>query len=248
MTTKYKYRNGIWTLFESSTHESMPIGAPIQFHEDFKGTTLTDGTTIWTNKDISILGATVRANLADQHGGVFQLGIVAQAEEEEAGLTMGDQLNFNLDKGFIIEFRAALNTLPTLLTEIYFGIANNYVKGRLAAADEGPTVHAIFHFSIFGAVAGGLCHIFTDDGSTDNAQVTTGITVVKDAYHIFKIDFTQIANVLFYIDGARVAPATTFDMSNGSNVMVQPYMMIYKDGGAGLGDLYVDSVRIWSKR
>lgn len=248
MTTKAKYRNGVYTLFDSSTHESISVGAPIYFFDDFGGTTLKAGATIWTAKDISVAGTTVEANLADQHGGIFQLAMDAQDEEQEAGMTWGNQLNFNMDKGPIIEFRAALHTLPTLLTEIYFGVANDYVKGRLAAADEGPTVHAVFHFSIFGAVAGGLAEIYTDDDSTDNGPVTTGVTVLADAYHIFKIDFTQIANVLFYIDGVRVANTTTFSMANGSNVVVQPYLMVYKDSGAGLGDVYFDYVKVWSKR
>lgn len=161
---------------------------------------------------------------------------------------MGDSLILNLDKGPIIEFRAALHTLPTLLAEIYFGVANAYTKGRLAAADEGPTVHAVFHFSVHDAVDGGLARIFTDDTVNQNEHVTTGITIVPDAFHIFKIDFTTITDVLFYIDGVRVASGTTFDMNQGSNVVVQPYMMLYKDGGAGVGEIYFDYVRAWSKR
>jgi len=31
-------------------------------------------------------------------------------------------------------------------------------------------------------------------------------------------------------------------MANGTNVMVQPYIMCYKSAGAGLGTLYVDYV------
>lgn len=241
MTTKAKYRNGIYTLFESSSNESMPIGAPILLDEEFLGTTLVAGTTIWTAKDTH--ANAIETNIADQHGGVFGLHIDLTEAEMEAGLTMGDQLNFNLDKGFIIEYGVSLKVLPTLLTEAYWGVGNNYVKGTLAAADQGPTVHAMFMADGTGAIT-----IHTDDASTDNDAVATGVTVVAEALHVYKIDFTTITNVLFYIDGVRVASGTTFSMANGTNVVVQPYMMLYKSAGAGLGDVYIDYVKVWGKR
>ena len=242
MTTRYTYRNGLLTFYESSTAESMPVGAPILLYEEFLGTTLVAGATLWLAKDTH--AEATEANIADQHGGVMGLGIGVTDAEQEAGLTMGNQLNLNLDKGFIIEYVVALQTLPTLLTEIYFGVGDNYVKGRLAAADEGPLVHAMFMADGSGAIT-----IHTDDnGGEDNNAIATGVTVLAGIKHVFKIDFTTIGDVLFYIDGARVASSTGFSMANGTNVMVQPTMMVYKSAGAGLGDLYVDSVKVWSKR
>lgn len=241
MSTKQVYRNGIWTLYESTTQERVAPFAPILLYEEFFGTTLVAGATLWLAKDIH--ADATEANIADQHGGVFGMGIGATDAEQEAGLTMNDQLNFNLDKGFVIEYVASLKVLPTLLTEIYFGVGNNYVKGTLAAADQGPTVHAAFMFD-----GSGACTLHTDDASTDNNAIATGVTVVAEAQHVFKIDFTTITDVLFFIDGNNVGSATTFDMSNGSNVVVQPYMMVYKSAGAGLGTLYINSVRVWSKR
>jgi hypothetical protein len=241
MSTKQVYRNGIWTLYESTTHERVAPFAPILFYEEFLGTTLVAGATIWTAKDIH--AEATEANIADQHGGVFGMGIGATDAEQEAGLTMGDHLNFNLDKGPIIEFVAALHTLPTLLAEIYFGIGNNYTKGTLAAADQGPTIHAAFMFD-----GSGVCTLHTDDnGGEDNNAVATGVTILADIYHVFRIDFTTITDVLFFIDGVNVGTAG-LSMANGADVVVQPYMMVYKSAGAGLGDLYVDSVKIWSKR
>lgn len=243
MSTKQVYRNGIWTLYESTTHERVAPFAPIVFHEEFKGTTLVAGTTIWTAHHTETLGTPVYANVADQHGGVFSLALDVTGEEQEAGLTWGDQLNFNLDKGFVIEFVAALHVLPTALAEVYFGVGGNYVAGELAAADNGPLIHAAFMFD-----GSGACTIHTDDGATDNDAIATGVTVLVDAQHVFQIDFTTITDVLFFIDGVNVGSATTFDMSNGTNVVIQPYLNVYKSAGAGLGDLYVDSVRVWSKR
>jgi hypothetical protein len=75
--------------------------------------------------------------------------------------------------------------------------------------------------------------------------VATGVTATAAAYNIYRIDFTTITDVKFYIDGVAVGSGTTFDMSTGTGVMVQPYLMCYKSGGAGLGTLYVDYVRMW---
>jgi hypothetical protein len=75
--------------------------------------------------------------------------------------------------------------------------------------------------------------------------VTTGITVVEDVFHIYRIDFTNAADVKFYIDGVAVATSTTFNMSEGSAVMVQPFLEAHKEAGAGVGSLYVDYVKIF---
>lgn len=249
MSTKARYNNGILEFYESTTQERVAVFAPVQFIEDFLGKYLDlynaadNSAGKWIAKDTSAVGTTAEAIVANQPGGVMHLALDAQNEEQEAGLYMNDSLHFNLDKGVVVEFRAAAHVLPTLLAECYFGVANAYVKGTLAAADQGPTVHAMFMLDGSGAVT-----IHTDDTANDNNAVATGVTVLADAFHVFRIDFSNPADVKFYIDGNRVAGTTTFDMSTGTNVVVQPYMMNYKSGGAGLGDMYFDYVKCWSKR
>lgn len=241
MTTKAKYRNGIFTLFESTTHETIFAAAPFDIKDHFEGTviqTVAAGVKGWTVKDTSVAGNALPIIVANQAMGVVSLHLDGGSDEkEESGLYVADALNFNLDKGPIIEIIAAVAVTPTLQTELYFGLANAYVEGPIAEADAGPTIHAFFCFD--GSLA---CKIFTDDTSNDNDAVATGITVVEGAYHIFKIDMTTISDVLFFIDGARVGSATTFDMSTGSNVVVQPFLMAHKEIGLGVGTLYVDKV------
>jgi hypothetical protein len=245
MSIKAAWRNGILTFYDANTHERVLPLAPLVFVDDFLSTDLMVAASDvrgWTKKDTGV-GNVPAAILANQHGGVVQMGLDATNEKQEAGLYMGDALNWNLDKGPIIEIGAAIHTTPTGQAEIYFGLANAYVEGPIAEADAGPTVHAFFCFD--GALA---CKIFTDDTSNDNDAVATGVTVVEDALHIFRIDATNPADVKFFIDGVQVAPATTFDMSTGANVVLQPFIMVHKETGTGLGVLYVDFVRIWSPR
>jgi len=243
MGTKARWNAGVLTFYDGSTYETVNPNAPLYFYDDFEGAeirTTAAGVAGWTLKDT---GGSSEAIIANQHGGVVGLTLAVTNEKEEAGLYMGDVLNWNLDKGPIFECRAAVHVAPTVQSELYFGMANAYVEGPIAEADAGPTVHAFFCFD------GGLaCTIHTDDAATDNDAIATGITVLADVYHVFRIDFTTITDVKFYIDGVAVGTGTTFSMANGTNVVTQPFLMAHKETSAGLGVLYVDYVKIWSPR
>jgi hypothetical protein len=238
MGTKYGYRNGILTFFEGTTHERVKPCAPILLDEDFIGALNANK---WTTIDN---GDETELKVANQHGGIFELLFTTKDEKQTPGLYAGDRLEFNIDKGPIFEARVAIQTLPTLLAEFFFGMSGVHADGTLSTG-AGPLIHAFF-------LADGSGEIFvrTDDGTTASAIVTTGVTVIAGAYHIFRIDLTQPENVLFYIDGVRVAPTTTFDMSTGSPNL-QPYFRGHKatDGTtATVGALRIDSVRVWNKR
>jgi hypothetical protein len=242
MSTKMRWRNGIATFYDGTTQESMPV-APFVLYDDFEGTvirTVAAGVKGWTVKDTAGGAETI---LANQHGGILSLALTAGNEKQEAGIYLGDALNFNLDKGPIFECRAAVHTAPTDQGELYFGLTNAYVEGPIAEADAGPTVHALFMFD------GGLvCTIHTDDTANDNDAKPTGVTAVLDAFHVFRIDFTTASDVKFFIDGVAVGTATTFDMSTGANVVTQPFIMAHKETGTGVAELYVDYVKVWSAR
>jgi hypothetical protein len=93
-----------------------------------------------------------------------------------------------------------------------------------------------------------LCE--SDDTTNNNDDVAAGVTVLATEWHIYRIDFTNLADVKFFIDGAGVATGTTFDMSNlaGAELILQPYVSIDKGADAGLGTLLLDYVKIWSNR
>jgi len=246
MSTKSKWINGILTFFDGGTFETVRPLAPFVFEDDFEGTvirTTAAGVAGWTVKDTSAVGVALPAILVNQPGGVVRLLLDAQSEKQESGLYLGDALNFNIDKGPIFECRVNVAVLPTGQAEVYFGLANAYVEGPIAEADAGPTVHAFFCLDGAGAVT-----VHTDDTSNDNDAVATGVTAVAGTYNIFRIDMTTPASVKFYIDGVGVATGTTFDMSTGTNVVLQPFLMAHKEAGTGLGTADVDYVRVWSPR
>ena len=90
----------------------------------------------------------------------------------------------------------------------------------------------------------------TDDTTNNNDDISTGHTAVAGTYDIYRIDFTTIADVKFFINGTRVATGTTFDMSNlsAAEQQMQPYFSLDKASGTGLGDINIDYVKIFSNR
>jgi hypothetical protein len=236
MAIRGKWSNGILIFFEATTHETVLPVAPILFQDDF--VSAVDAR--WTAKDT---GAATEALVADTANGVLGLALDATNEKQEAGYYFNNERNFALNLGPVFECRAALHVLPTGQSEIYFGLAGDYVEGPIAEADAGPAEHIFFCFD-----GSGACKIFTDDTSTDNDAVATGVTVVADAYHIFKIDCSDPTSVKFYIDGAQVAASTTFTVNAVAALALQPFLICHKETGTGLGNIYVDYVRCWQKR
>ena len=243
-STKAKWRANQLAFYDGSTYETTLPLAPFYWIDDF----VTDaqikaaGVPGWTVVDTSLAGDTTPIQVADISCGAFQVMLDTDDEEEESGLHMNDQREINLDNGPIIEFRIKASTLATALAELYFGVAGDYVKGTVVAADQGPLIHSFFVMD-----GSGIVTIHTDDTENETAAggIATGITVLATAYHVYRIDFTNVADVKFYIDGAGVATTTTFNMSQGTAVKVQPYIMCYKSAGAGVGTLEIDYVRIW---
>jgi hypothetical protein len=245
-TTKSRWKNGILEFYDSATAETIRAMAPLWFCDDFLGYQLNDYVVaeqtgaIWLAKDTS---GGAEALLADGPSGILRLALTADNEKQEAGLYWGDERPLVLNQGLNIEFRAALHTLPTGQAEIYFGLAGDYVEGPIAEADAGPAEHIFFAFD-----GSGACKLFTDDATTDTDATATGITVLADAYHIYRIDCTTITDIKFCIDGARVGAATTHAVGATAALALQPFIMVHKETGTGVGELYVDYVKIWQKR
>ena len=237
MSTKSKYVGGNLTFYESTTFEWVQPLAPVTFYEDFLGTDIRD-VDVWTVKDVSSSGNTTPLIAADVANGVARLPLDSQSEAQESGLYFGDQRPFVLNQGLIFEARVALQTLPTLLSEAVFGLAGNYN----AVADS--VAEGIW----FKADGGGAIVAESDDASANNDDESTGITLTATTFAIFRIDCRDIEDIRFFINGASVATATTFDASNVETLALQPYVHIAKASGEGLGVLDIDYVRVWQNR
>lgn len=236
--TRAKWRNNQLAFYDGSTFETVMPVSPTYLYDDFLGTVV--NTNKWTEVEVGDSTKAIATSALTYH-------LHVTAETEEAGIYASDDKAWDLDKGCIFECRLAVHVAPTLGGEIFIGVTNDSMASgsmRILNADEQAKYAAFGFYATLGA--GLTAAIRTDDATLDSGIISSATTVVLDAYHIYRIDFTDVADVQFSIDGVSVAGTTTFNMSTGANVMVQPMVIAQKNGAnAGLGDIYVDYIRMW---
>ena len=238
---KWNWHNtGHQVWYDKSTFETLKTTYPLYFYDDFLGSaggSVFDGTEIWNVVDVN---DATEAIVADSSNGLFRLHMHVTSEDEDAVLYHNDNRTFDIDNGLIFETKIDVATIPTLTTEAVWGMAGDHDL-------DNDTVAESCWFKLDGS---GAVVVESDDAGTDNDDVATGVTVVPGTANIYRIDFTSLTNVKFFIDGVRVAASTTFDISTltGATAMLQPYFDMNKTGDAGLGDLDIDYVKIWSNR
>ena len=229
---------GHLVMYHPTTFETIWASYPLQFREDFTGTAfLADGTTIWNKVDVNSATEDI---VADSSNGQFLLHLAANDEAEDAVLYHGDNKTFDLGNGLIFECRVNMAVEPGTGVTTVFGMCGDHNLDK-------DTVTEAAWFRLDASMA---VNVETDDTTNNNDDVSTGITAVAGAYNIFRIDFSNLSNVKFFIDGTRVATGTTFDMSNlsASEQQMQPYFSLDKASGTGLGDMNIDYVLIMSNR
>jgi hypothetical protein len=178
--------------------------------------------------------------VADAAGGVMSLALTADNQAQDAMISFNDQLTFNIANGGVLEFRAALSVLPTTGVAVVAGACGPHNLDKDTTA-----VNAWFRWQ-----ASATLLTESDDTTNNNDDTATGVTTVVSVYNIYKIDFNVLASVKFYVNGARVSAATTFDMSNltAAESVIQPYFSLDKASGTGVGTLLIDYVKFWGKR
>jgi hypothetical protein len=244
---KWNWHNtGHQVWYDNSTFETLESTYPLQFYDDFLGSaggSVFDATMIWQVIDVSAGGAVTTAIAADSSNGLFVLALDAtQAEDEDAVLYQNDNRNFDVDNGLIFETKVDVAVLPTLTAEAVFGMCGDHNLDNDTAAES-----CWFKLDGSGAVV-----VENDDATAGhtNDDVATGVTAVPGTYNIYRIDFTTLSDVKFFIDGARVASGTTFNMSTltGATAILQPYFSLDKTNDLGAGTLNIDYVKILTNR
>jgi hypothetical protein len=244
MPTKSKYKNGILEFYDSTTQERVAPFAPVLFYDDF----LSANTVVpaagssesgmhWVKKIVGSAPPTV-AGVADGANGIVACTLTSASEKQDAALYFDDQRNFVLTQGCVFEARVKLAVLPTSNAELVWGLVGDWADG----AD------AITYSAFFTADGSGEVICEMDDNATD-ASATSGVTLTANDWAVCRIDFSDINNVLFFINGNHVATSTTFAYAaTGANATLQPFFQAYKASGTGVGTLQVDYVRVWQKR
>lgn len=236
MSIKARYRSGNIEYYESTTQQVVHATAPVLFRHQFHGHTL-DETNTWTAIQTGTASDQDPVLVDGVGGGVCSLPLDSTSEEQTSAIYMNNIRTFDLNASLVCEFRAQIVTLPTLLSDITWGMAGDYNKA----------VASITELAVFKVDGSGALLIDTDDTTNDERDTATATTLVAGTNYVFRIDCRTLSDVKFFVNGARQAPATTFDMSNltTAEAMMQPLGLAYKSTGAGLGVIYISDVTIW---
>lgn len=226
--------------YDPDTGETIWSTYPLQYVEDFLGVAgggPFDGTTKWNVVDV---GHATEAIVADSSNGQFLLHLTADNEAQDAVLYHGDNKTFDLGNGLIFEARVDIAVTPGTGVCAVFGMAGDHNLDK-----DSVTEHAWFRLQAAASIL-----VETDDTTNDNDDKDTGFDITNGTYRVYRIDFTNLADVKFFVDGNRVLKSTQFDMSNlsAAEQQMQPYFSLDKASGTGLGDINIDYVKIFSKR
>jgi len=195
-----------------------------KYRYDFRGHHLIPATasgagTPFVKADTSSAGSPTMQGLT---GGGLRMQLASTNEVENLCLYMGDVLPFDIDE--IISFEVIAKTVASLdsATQIAFGLA----------AARNDAIDSLSAAALFRCVGDNNVVVETDDGTNDNDDVATGLTLGA-TWKRFGMEFAsrnttmeppsvslgRKSNIEFY--GAndhgskrRVASGTRFDMSN----------------------------------
>ena len=244
---KWNWHNtGHQVWYDKSTFETLKTSYPLYFYEDFNGETgggPFDGTTVW---DVVTAGAGAAAIVANQSNGLFRLTVSNAAGAEDAVLYHSDNRTFDVTNGVIFETKIDVSVI---LGSTGAGTVEGVIGmcGAHALGNDAILQNAWFKMDESGAI---VCETDDNGAPIDNDDVATGVTAVAGTPNIYRIDFTNLANVKFFIDGVRVCTSTTFNLNalTGATAMLQPYIELDCDADASEGQFDIDYVKIWSNR
>ena len=232
------------SFYDTNTQETLVRLNPLVFEDDFVGAGHTAGIPAagspvagyaWVKK---IVGSPTVAIVANGAGGIVACALAATSEKEDAALYCNDQLTFDVTKNLVFESRAAMAVLPTTLVEMVLGLQSAWIDGPDNAS----------YYLRFQAKASGLVYCQSYDGTT-TTSVSSGVTLVAAAYHLFRIDASNVADIAFYIDGTRVnAVGSVGFAATGSSAVLQLYASAYKASGTGVGTLNLDTMMVATDR
>lgn len=182
--------------------------------------TATGGHNGWTIADTSAAGTPTYQTI-NENGGAMKILLDNTSEVQNVCMYQGDVLALNPALLQSIEMECKVAAIGAATT-LVFGIGS-------ARNDAVASVACCAWFRILGSGSTSNVLIDTRDGTNSQTSIATGVTL-SSTYKKFVIDFTNgLADVRFFIDGARVAGSTIFNMSLISSTQnLQPLIQLQK--------------------
>lgn len=252
-TTRAEFRAGVQYEYDYNTLETCVSSAPFQFGDEFVGAGHSAGVPAagspaagypWVKKIVGAAPPTVAAQTIGS-GGLMVCTLLSNSEAEEASLYFNDSLQVDTTKIGQIEWRCALSVAPSAAgAQAFLGLGSAWVGGPQNLA----------RYMGFGWTANNNLLIWSKDaiGSTISqaAAFAGGSAIATDtAQHVYRIDWSNPADLAFFVDGSRVNTANSITwQATGTNAILQPWHTVYKPSGVGLGTLTIDKIDIFVNR
>jgi hypothetical protein len=213
-----------------------------QVFEDFIGNAFPSATGPLTTKETSAAGTMVLAVVEDADCGHFKMGFDATDEAQVGTLYTGNNRNIDPASNPVAIFRLNVQATPAAPDTLVFGLASDQ-------ADDADTIASHATFRITGANLTLLLE--SDNGVTDNDDKAPdqAHTLTANTMYEFKVDASDVANVLFYwratVGGAwtqLTSGATAFSVH--ATTGLQPFIQWQKASGTGTKYILVDYVQV----
>jgi len=235
------------SFFDDATFERVIPLKRVGFTNDFFGAEAAIPTSAnvgfpFIAKLVQTAGTPTAARVANAVAGVVGLALDATSEKQEATLYFGDSLEFDVTKALEFEFVLQLHALPSAAAvEMVWGMQSAWIDGPDNAS----------YYVEFQCLGNGAVNVRTKDG-VNTLSNAAGVSLTTTGQHIFRVDCTDVTNIQFFVDGAKVSPVPPAALmafaATGANAVLQPYVSVYKASGTGVGTIYVDAVRAWMNR
>lgn len=233
-------------FFDGSTHESLLPVFPVVFYTDFLGIA-NDGTNDLAEDTDS--GTSAAMDIVAGVNGIYEFDSGTVPDKH---LALSTELVFQAALGCGMEFRLKSTTSDAgLLLVAGFTDAKAEAAGTVAFTDgslAAGTVDSVAEDAVmFGVRAETSDNIYALSVKNNGTPQSTdsGIDLVLDAWHTYRIQLDSLGNARFYIDGVQVAEhllaVTTTDPLCAS---VQ--LIITTGSTAAFVDL--DYIRVWQNR
>jgi hypothetical protein len=209
----------------------------VHVFEDFVGRALnvTDG--IFAVKDTSAAGTPTQAIVADAADGQFAMAFSNTNEAQILTLYTNDEQNIPSAKKPVVIFR--LKTVA----ETGGAIDSATILAFGLASAQNDTLDSVASHAWFRLSGSQVLTLESDDGTTDNDDKTTGVTLTDDTFYEFMVDATVRTDVKFYYRASTAEQWTrlgnqgvTFTVDSAA---LQPFVQIQK-----AADTNTDAVRI----
>jgi hypothetical protein len=254
MATRAFLNAYVEVFYEDTTFEIVSSMAALGFSDDFIGgghsaTLPLAGSPVlgypWVAKIVGAAPPTV-ALVSNATGGQIACTLTSASQAQEASFYFNDNLSIDLTKRPIIDYRAALTVVPTLVASAFVGNTQAWASGGALSSAR---------YLGFGFAGNGNLVCYSKDGVNTYAvaagfmSTPTTAILVDTNFHSFRIDASNTADVAFYYDGQRCNGFGTVTWgATAANSITQPFFSAAKASGAGVATLTVDKVDVWWNR